>query len=64
MPIQIDTYFNEMKEKEASDLHMVVGLPPLFRLGGELIKSEHPVLTPELNQQILFEMLDEEQQTF
>lgn len=64
MAIQIDKYFAEMKEKGASDLHMVVGLPPLFRLGGELVKSENPVLTAETNQEILFEMLDQEQQEY
>jgi twitching motility protein PilT len=60
----IDTYFREMKEKGASDLHMVVGFPPLFRMGGQLVKSEHPVLTPESNREILFEMLDDEKQAF
>lgn len=60
----IDTYFQEMKDKGASDLHMVVGFPPLLRLGGQLVKTEHPVLTPESNRQILYEMLDEEKQTF
>lgn len=60
----IDTYFREMKDKGASDLHMVVGFPPLLRLGGQLVKTGHPVLTPESNRQILFEMLDEEKQIY
>ncbi len=64
MSIQIDTFFKEMKDKGASDLHMVVGLPPLYRLGGELVKSSHPVLTAESNREILFEMLNQEQQDF
>ncbi len=54
----IDTYFREMKECGASDLHMVIGRPPLLRQGGELVPMEqYPVLTPESNQQILFEIL-------
>jgi hypothetical protein len=53
----IDTYFREVKERGASDLHMVVGFPPLLRLGGELVKTDHPVLTAESNREILFEML-------
>jgi len=47
--VVIDTYFREMKEREASDLHMVIGFPPLLRLRGDLVPTEHPVLTPESN---------------
>lgn len=61
---KIDTYFREMKEKGASDLHMVIGFPPLLRLRGELVPTEHPVLTPESNREILFEMLTPEQQEY
>lgn len=53
-----------MKEKGASDLHMVVGFPPLLRLGGELVRTDHPELTAESNRQILYEILDEEKQAF
>jgi twitching motility protein PilT len=60
----IDAYFREMKEKGASDLHMVVGFPPLVRLRGVLVPLEYPVLTPESNLQMLFEMLSPEQQEY
>ncbi|SHJ49202.1 pilus retraction ATPase PilT [Desulfatibacillum alkenivorans DSM 16219] len=59
---EIDAYFREMKDKGASDLHMVIGFPPLLRLRGELVPTDHDVLTPESNEKILFEMLNEEQQ--
>ncbi|MCI5222817.1 MAG: PilT/PilU family type 4a pilus ATPase, partial [Candidatus Electrothrix sp. AR4] len=58
----IDSYFNQMKERGASDLHMVIGFPPLLRLRGELVPLDEPVLTPESNRKILFEILDEDQQ--
>lgn len=59
----IDTYFREMQKCGASDLHMVIGKPPLLRKGGELVSMEqYPVLTPESNQQILFEILSGEEQ--
>ncbi len=61
---RIDTYFKEMKEQGASDLHMVIGFPPLLRLRGELVPTAHPVLTPESNREILFEMLTPEQQGY
>ena len=51
-----------MKERGASDLHMVIGFPPLLRLRGELVPLDEPVLTPESNEKILFEILDEDQQ--
>ncbi len=58
----IDLYFNQMKERGASDLHMVIGFPPLLRLRGELVPLDEPVLTPESNRKILFEILDKDQQ--
>ncbi len=59
---KIDAYFKEMKEREASDLHMVVGFPPLLRLRGELVPMDYPVLTPKSNREILYEMLSPAQQ--
>ena len=61
---RIDAYFREMKERGASDLHMVVGFPPLLRLRGELVATDHPALTPESNREILFEILSHEQQKY
>ncbi len=60
---QIDAFFKEMKKHGASDLHMVIGFPPLLRLRGDLIPMKAPVLTPESNKQILYEILDSQQQT-
>ncbi|MBF0100286.1 MAG: type IV pilus twitching motility protein PilT [Desulfobacterales bacterium] len=53
----IDTYFREMKDRGASDLHMVVGFPPLLRQRGELVPTQYPVLTPESNRQFLYEIM-------
>ena len=58
----IDGLFREVKERGASDLHMVIGFPPLLRMRGELVPTQHPVLTPESNRKILFEMLSPAQQ--
>lgn len=58
---QIDLFFQKVKEKGASDLHMVIGFPPLLRLRGDLIALDAPVLTPESNQDILSELLSNEQ---
>jgi twitching motility protein PilT len=58
----IDTYFKEMKEHGASDLHMVIGFPPMIRLNGDLAPLDQPVITPESNREILLEMMAPEQQ--
>jgi len=58
----IDQYFRQMQANGASDLHMVVGFPPLIRLKGDLSALDHPPLTAEKNEKILFEILNDEQQ--
>lgn len=60
---KIDAYFQEMKDRGASDLHMIIGFPPMLRLRGELTPTEHPVLTAESNRDFLFEILTEDQQS-
>jgi twitching motility protein PilT len=55
---QIDAFFRAMQEQGASDLHIVVGFPPIFRLHGEMVPmGDHPALTPEATEEILFEIL-------
>jgi twitching motility protein PilT len=61
---QIDTFFSEMEKHGASDLHMVIGFPPLLRLKGDLIPLDAPVLTAETNREILFEILTPDQQNY
>jgi twitching motility protein PilT len=58
---RIDNYFKQMKKSGASDLHMVIGFPPLLRLRGELTPLDEPALTPESNREILFEILTADQ---
>ena len=59
---QIDAFFRLVKQHGASDLHMVIGFPPLLRLRGDLVPLDAPELTPESNREMLFEILDPEQQ--
>jgi twitching motility protein PilT len=44
-------------EKNASDIHICVGAPILFRIGRELIPSTMGKVTPELAERLAFEML-------
>ena len=52
----IDTYFKQMKDEGASDLHLAIGFPPMIRKGGELRPLDFPVITAKGNRQILFEI--------
>ena len=58
----IDILLRQMIDQKASDLHMVVGRPPLFRSRGELVEAQSPVLTPELAEQVICEILTPDQQ--
>jgi len=60
---QIDRLFAEMKKQDCSDLHMIVGLPPMVRRKGELIPmGEFPPLSLEKNRQLLYEIMSPHQQ--
>ena len=51
-----------MIERGASDLHLVVGKPPLLRLRGELVPLEgQPVLRAETAQAMIGEILSPDQ---
>jgi twitching motility protein PilT len=54
---RIDSLFREMPERNASDLHIVVGRPPVFRMSGEMVQSENDVLTPAAAKELLYEIL-------
>ncbi len=52
-------------EHKATDIHLVVDRPPIFRIHGILINSELPTLKQEDIQNLLFSMMTENQrQTF
>jgi twitching motility protein PilT len=59
---QLHSYFTEMEARGASDLHMVIGLPPMIRLSGELVPLDHPILSADSNKKILYGILSPEQQ--
>lgn len=48
-------------ERSASDLHLSVGLPPVFRIDGELVRGDYQPLTKEDTQRLIFSMLTNEQ---
>ena len=58
----IKTLFNEASSKKASDLHLLVGVPPVLRIDGTLVNVEGAkVLTPKDIEQMVFSILSDEQ---
>ncbi|MCJ7788736.1 MAG: type IV pilus twitching motility protein PilT [Candidatus Atribacteria bacterium] len=49
------------EEKNASDLHLNIGIPPVLRINGKLIKLNLPELTPEVTHQMIYNILNEKQ---
>src|SRR5216683_5882081 len=43
----MEALLREANEKGASDLHLSSGEPPMLRVHGDLVRTEHPALTPE-----------------
>jgi twitching motility protein PilT len=42
----MEQLLNETAEKGASDLHLSTGQPPLLRIHGDLLRTEHPPSRP------------------
>jgi len=60
--VNLRDLLQEMIDKKASDLHITAGVPPMLRVDGVLLKTSHPVVTPEFSKQIAYSVLTEEQQ--
>ncbi|MBP9855080.1 MAG: PilT/PilU family type 4a pilus ATPase [Candidatus Omnitrophica bacterium] len=59
---KIDDLLEMVISKEASDLHLVVGNPPIVRIHGNLEALGSEILTEETIKRLIFQMLPEKQQ--
>lgn len=60
--VRIETLLEECVKRNASDLHIQVGLPPILRVDGALIPiAGISVLTEDVIQKLVFSTLDSEQ---
>jgi len=50
------------RRSNASDIHIVAGLPPLFRINGEIILADAPPLQREDSKRLCYSLLNPEQQ--
>lgn len=59
--MQIEELLNMSIENGASDLHISVGLPPVIRVDGKLVRTSYPSLSPQDMENLIFPMLSAEQ---
>ena len=61
--LRIESLLEECIRRDASDLHIQVGLPPILRLDGKLMAiAGAPILNPKMVESLVFSTLDEAQQ--
>ncbi|MCB1198746.1 MAG: type IV pilus twitching motility protein PilT [Deltaproteobacteria bacterium] len=58
---KLDQIFKKMMQKGASDLHLTVGSPPMFRLRGEMVPLPISPLTDDQLRALLFETMRPDQ---
>lgn len=49
------------RQNNASDIHIMVGLPPMLRINGEIINAKGDVITEEIAKQLAYEKLNSKQ---
>jgi len=57
----IEQILERANQLGASDIHLTVGLPPKFRVNGNLITSEFPVMMPADTLDVLISVMNEKQ---
>ncbi len=58
---KIDQLLRAMQQQKASDLHLVVGSPPILRQHGTLVRTKMRDLTPADMRALFYEIMTEEQ---
>ncbi|MFY9233311.1 MAG: type IV pilus twitching motility protein PilT [Fimbriimonadaceae bacterium] len=60
MSVKIDDLLRDLVGKDASDLHLKAGQPPIMRIHGELVRSNYPALSAAEAEALLTSVLSEE----
>jgi len=58
--MNLDSLLRQMMKKNASDLHLVAGVSPVFRVDGELKGTGEKKLTPEETKSLIYSIIDNE----
>lgn len=53
-------YFEEKGAMRVSDLHIKIGVPPVYRIDGELVKLKGLTITEEIAKQLIYPLLSDE----
>jgi twitching motility protein PilT len=53
-------YFEEKGAMRVSDLHIKIGVPPVYRIDGDLVKLKGLVVTEEIAKQLIYPLLSDE----
>lgn len=59
--MSIEELLKLLYERNASDLHLTVGIPPTLRVYGRLVRTEYPRLTPEDTKALAYSLMNPEQ---
>jgi twitching motility protein PilT len=59
--ISLRELLDEMMRLNASDLHLTAGLPPMYRVDGDLAPSKFEVLSPDQCRTLAYSVLNDEQ---
>ncbi len=59
--LHMDDLLALVVEKNASDLHLVVGVPPILRIDGALKQTNFEPVTPQVSQRMIYDLLNDEQ---
>ncbi|MFQ3586826.1 MAG: type IV pilus twitching motility protein PilT [Fimbriimonadaceae bacterium] len=60
MSLRIDDLLRDLVTREASDLHIKAGQPPIMRVNGDLRRADYPALSDEETRDLLLSILNEE----
>lgn len=59
--MNIRDLLEEMVRRGASDLHLTVAAPPMFRIDGKLVAGNYDVLLPDKLKELIYSLLNDEQ---
>ncbi len=62
IPSELKRLLNLARRESASDIHLVSGLPPLFRINGEIILANTPPLSRDDTKRMTLGLMNKEQQ--
>jgi len=61
MAVTMKLLLEELVQRNSTDLHLTTGSPPVLRIDGELMPTNHEIMTPELIQQLVYSVLNDQQ---